>query len=143
MTWKTIRHPLTREIDEYLGSSDARLFDFETSGTEEYREEEFSALDAHKADITGLSFSVRAGTARYVPLRHRKGKNADPKEILDYLAERLSSISRSRRSHNLAFEAMFLYKYGIVIQEPVYDTIVAAQLTLKDDDQFRDLMTAA
>lgn len=34
---------------------------------------------------------------------------------------------------------MFLYKYGIVIQEPVYDTIVASQLTLKNDYEFRDL----
>ena len=61
--YKTIRS--ISEIDEYLGSSDVVAFDFETSGTEEYREEEFSALDAHKADITGLSFSVKAGTARY------------------------------------------------------------------------------
>lgn len=136
--YKTIRS--ISEIDEYLGSSDVVAFDFETSGTEEYREEEFSALDAHKADITGLSFSVKAGTARYVPLRHRKGKNADPQEILDYLAERLFFNKQvTKIAHNLAFEAMFLYKYGIVIQEPVYDTIVAAQLTLKDDDQFRDL----
>ena len=52
--YKTIRS--ISEIDEYLGSSDVVAFDFETSGTEEYREEEFSALDAHKADITGLSF---------------------------------------------------------------------------------------
>ena len=39
----------------------------------------------------------------------------------------------------MAFEAMFLYKGGIVLQEPVYDTIVAAQLTLKTDYEFRNL----
>ena len=42
-------------------------------------------------------------------------------------------------AHNLAFEAMFLYKHGIVVQEPVYDTIVASQLTLKSDYEFREL----
>lgn len=136
--YKTIRS--IREIDKYLGNSPVVAFDFETSGTEEFREEEFSALDAHKADITGISVSVQAGTARYIPLRHRNGLNADPEEVLDYLAERLFFNPQIVKvAHNLAFEAMFLYKYGIVIQEPVYDTIVAAQLTLKDDDQFRDL----
>ena len=35
---------------------------------------------------------------------------------------------------------MMLYKaFGIVIQEPVYDTIFAAQMTLKDDYTFRKL----
>ena len=34
---------------------------------------------------------------------------------------------------------LFLYKHGILIQEPVYDTIAAAQLTLKSDNEFRDL----
>ncbi len=136
--YKTIRS--IREIEKYLGNSLVVAFDFETSGTEEFREEEFSALDAHKADITGISVSVQAGTARYIPLRHRNGLNADPEEVLDYLAERLFFNPQIVKvAHNLAFEAMFLYKYGIVIQEPVYDTIVAAQLTLKDDDQFRDL----
>ncbi len=136
--YKTIRS--IGEIDEYLGSSSVVAFDFETSGTDEFREEEFSALDAHKADITGISVSIQAGTARYIPLRHRNGLNADPEEILKYLAERIFFNPQIVKvAHNLAFEAMFLYKYGIVIQEPVYDTIVAAQRTLKDDDQFRDL----
>lgn len=136
--YKTIRS--IGDIEQYLGNSSVVAFDFETSGTEEFREEEFSALDAHKADITGISVSVHAGTARYIPLRHRNGINADPNEVLGYLAERLFFNPQIVKvAHNLAFEAMFLYKYGIVIQEPVYDTIVASQLTLKDDDQFRDL----
>ena len=42
-------------------------------------------------------------------------------------------------AHNLSFEAMFLYKHGIVIQPPVYDTIAAAQLTLKNNTTFRGL----
>ena len=44
-------------------------------------------------------------------------------------------------AHNLAFESAMLYKeFGIVIQEPVYDTICAAQMTLlKDDYTFRKL----
>ena len=42
-------------------------------------------------------------------------------------------------AHNLPFEAMFLYALGTVVQPPCYDTIAAAQLTLKSNTQFRTL----
>lgn len=42
-------------------------------------------------------------------------------------------------AHNLLFEAMFLYALGTVVQPPCYDTIAAAQLTLKSNTQFRGL----
>lgn len=42
-------------------------------------------------------------------------------------------------AHNLSFEAMFLYALGMVVQPPCYDTIAAAQLTLKSNTQFRSL----
>jgi DNA polymerase-1 len=107
---------------------------------DEYRGEEFAALDAHKSDITGVSLSVKAGTGIYVPLRHRIGENADIGSVTEYLKKRLyQNGSTVKIAHNMAFEAMFLYKDGIVLQEPVYDTIVAAQLTLKNDYEFREL----
>lgn len=136
--YKTIRS--VEEIDAYLGNATVVAFDFETAATDEYRDEDMSALDAHKSDIAGISVSVAAGTARYIPLRHRVGQNADVETVMKYLRSRLFNSSRIVKiAHNLSFEAMFLYKYGIVIQEPVYDTIVAAQLTLKTDYEFRDL----
>ena len=39
----------------------------------------------------------------------------------------------------MAFESMFAYKYGIVIQVPVYDTIAAGQMSLKTITDFRKL----
>ena len=136
--YKTIRS--IAEIDEYIGNATILAFDFETAATEEYREEEYSALDAHKSDITGISISVAAGTARYIPLRHRVGQNADAETVMAYLRSRIFCSRKIMKiAHNLAFEAMFLYKHGIVVQEPVYDTIVASQLTLKSDYEFREL----
>lgn len=136
--YKTVRE--VADIDKYIGSADVIAFDFETSPNDEYRNEEKAALDAHKSDITGVSISVAAGTGIYIPLRHRIGQNADIKAVMEYLRGRLfQNSSTVKIAHNIAFEAMFLYKYGIVMQEPVYDTIVASQLTLKDDYVFRDL----
>ena len=42
-------------------------------------------------------------------------------------------------AHNLAFESMFLYALGVVVQPPCYDTIAAAPLTLKSGTAFRSL----
>jgi len=42
-------------------------------------------------------------------------------------------------AHNLAFESMFLYALGVIVQPPCYDTIAAAQLTLKSSTTFRGL----
>ncbi len=136
--YKTVRE--IPDIARYLGNADTVAFDFETAATEAYRDEPYAALDAHKSDVTGISLSVQPGTAIYVPLRHRSGQNADPVTVMGYLTERVfRNPEVVKIAHNMAFEAMFLYKYGIVLQEPVYDTIVAAQLTLKDDTTFRDL----
>ena len=136
--YKTIRE--IADIDEYIGNADVIAFDFETSPTDEYRSDEKAALDAHKSDITGVSISVEKGTGRYIPLRHRVGVNADIPTVMEYLRQRLFQHPATVKiAHNMAFEAMFLYKDGIVLQEPVYDTIVASQLTLKNDYEFRDL----
>ena len=136
--YKTVR--TVAEIEEYIGNAEVVAFDFETAPTEEYRDEEMAALDAHKSDIVGISMSVNPGTAIYVPLRHRAGENADANIVMRYLTSRLFTSKKiTKIAHNLAFEAMFLYKYGIVLQEPVFDTIVAAQLTLKSDYEFREL----
>lgn len=129
------------ELRAYLQDSSVVAFDFETSPSGDYRQEERAALDAHKSCITGVSFSVSEGTAVYVPLSHRVGINANqPDAIMHYLKSALfENTGIVKVAHNLAFEAMFLYALGIVLQPPCYDTIAASQLTLKSKWEFRDL----
>ena len=136
--YKTIRD--LADIENYIGAADVIAFDFETSPLDEYRDDDKASLDAHKSDITGVSISVEKGTGRYIPLRHRVGLNADIPSVMEYLRQRVfQDPTTVKIAHNMAFEAMFLYKHGIVLQEPVYDTIVASQLTLKNDFEYRDL----
>ena len=45
----------------------------------------------------------------------------------------------SRGRHNIAFESAFFYSSGIIIQAPCYDTMCAAQMTLKGSYEFRKL----
>ncbi|WP_369011787.1 bifunctional 3'-5' exonuclease/DNA polymerase [Acetivibrio thermocellus] len=128
------------EIQEYLKNTVLFAFDFETSPRDKWRNDKSAALDAHKADITGISFSVSEGTAIYVPLKHRSGRNAENQAaIWDYLKLLFESKDVIKVAHNLAFESMFLYARGIVLQKPCYDTIAASQLTFKSKWEFRSL----
>jgi DNA polymerase I len=128
------------EILTYLKDAKEVALDFETAPLDNYRNTEFAALDPHRADIVGISLSVSPGSSRYIPLKHKMGINNDFNEVINLLKEELFlSENIIKIAHNLSFEAMYLYKHGIVLKAPVYDTIAAAQLTLKGDKEFRKL----
>ena len=141
--YKTIYKCLTSisAIKAFLDNYKPVAFDFETAPDEPYRREEKAALDAHKSHIVGISFSVSEGESIYVPLIHNSGDNADNQEELwSFLkATVFENKNRVKIAHNLAFEAMFLYAKDIIVQPPCYDTIAAAQLTLKAPYEFRTL----
>ena len=126
-------------IQRYIGNSAVVAFDFETAPDEPYREEEKSALDPARAHIVGCSFSVAEGTGIYVPVSHRIGDNIDSDAFFKFLADFLTDSTITKVAHNIAFESAFAYAAGIVIQAPVYDTICAAQMTLKNNYEFRRL----
>jgi len=130
-----------KEIHDYISGADVVAFDFETAPDDEWRDEPKAALDAHKAHIVGISLSVKEDSAVYIPLSHKVGANAiDPDGVMEYLRVVVFENPRVVKvAHNLSFEAMFLYALGIVVCEPCYDTIAAAQLTLKSKFEFRDL----
>ena len=136
---KMEKYTLARSADDvkdYLNGADVVSFDFETAPNDEYRDEPMAAIDPHKSHIVGVSFSVKEGTGIYAPIAHKNTKlNFDMFEILRGFAE--SKVIKI--AHNLAFEAMFMYSNNILIQPPVYDTILAAMMTLKTKTEFRTL----
>ena len=129
-----------QEIEKYLRGAGIVALDFETAPLPAYREDDKAALDAHRSHIVGVSLSVAEGSAVYVPLRHLRGPNADPEQIIPFLRGALwMNRAVVKIAHNLSFEAMFLYALGVVVQPPCYDTIAAAQMTLKTTFEFRAL----
>jgi len=69
-----------------------------------------------------------------------EGGNADPGAVYPLLTELVwTNPGVIKVAHNLAFEAMFLYALGVIVQPPCYDTIAAAQMTLKEPFIFRSL----
>ena len=127
-------------IKDYVQNAAVVAFDFETSPLIQYRDDPRASLDAHRSCIVGVSLSVAEGSAIYVPLEHLEGGNADPAQVYLLLTELVwTNPGVIKVAHNLAFEAMFLYALGIIVQPPCYDTIAAAQLTLKEQFTFRSL----
>lgn len=129
------------EIQQYLTGAPLVSFDYETSPDEEYRETPKAALDPHRSHIVGVSFAVAEGEGIYAPLAHRAGQNAaDPDGVWRWLAAAFfSNTGIVKIAHNLSFEAMFTYAKDVVILPPVYDTIAAAQMTLKSNTKYRGL----
>lgn len=129
------------EIKKELSGTEPVAFDFETAPDDPYRNEDRAALDPHKSHIVGCSFSTKEGDAFYVPVAHRIGRNTPDPDAFWQLARDavFMNPNRVKIAHNLAFESMFLYKMGVIVQEPCYDTIAASQLTLKAPMEFRDL----
>lgn len=128
------------EIKNYIGGSRVVAFDFETAPDAKYRNDDKAALDPAKAHIVGCSFAVSEGTGIYVPIKHLSGQNVDEEEFFAFLRDFLVNKEITKVAHNIAFESSMAYaKLGVVIQEPVYDTICAAQMTRKNDFEFRSL----
>jgi len=127
-------------IQEYLADAPVIAFDFETAPLPLYRSDSKAALDAQRAQIIGISLSVAEDSGIYIPLRHLNGDNADADSIIPFLRDAVWTNSQvTKVAHNLAFESMFLYALGIVLQSPCYDTMAAAQLTLRSRYTFRKL----
>lgn len=128
------------DLQSYVTGAAVVAFDFETAPDDPYKNEDRAALDAHKSHIVGISFSVANDDGVYLPLTHRTGENAqDPTAIWTWLMGFFTETTIIKVAHNLSFESAFLYARGIVVQEPVYDTIAATQLTYKNEKEFRSL----
>ena len=138
MKYKLVK--TAEEIKNYIGSHALLAIDIETSPKHEYRSDEKASLDSNKSEITGISLSVEYGTGIYVPLRHRNYDNADFNEVFSFIKEEiLLNENKTVVIHNVAFESAFFYALGVVMRCKVYDTMAAAQLTLKTNTEFRNL----
>ena len=129
-----------RDIENYLGCHNLLALDIETSPIKKYRSDKKASLDSNKSEITGISLSVSSGTGIYIPLRHQNYDNADFTEVFPYIKQNiLLDESKTVVIHNAAFESSFFYALGVVMKCKVYDTMAAAQLTLKTNTEFRNL----
>ena len=127
------------EIDAYLDGAKVVAYDYEAAPDEPCRADPGAALDPNRCHICSMSLSVAEGTGIMIPVAHRDGPNMDPKEFAQFLRGFLTDKTIVKVAHNIAYESALAYRLGIVTQPPVYDTICASQMTLKNCFGFRRL----
>ena len=89
---------------------------------------ETTGLDVINAKIVGLSFSMQAGEAFYIPLNHPQ-LAPQRREALELLRPLLESASPPKAGHNMKFDLHMLAGEGIEVGGAAHDTMIASHLT--------------
>lgn len=90
---------------------------------------ETSSLDYFTLELVGLSFSVEKSKAWYVPCPPDRAKTV---EILDFFKPVLESKSIIKIGQNIKFDMLVLKQYGIHVELPLFDTMLAHYLAEPD-----------
>lgn len=96
------------------------IFSFDTETT---------SLDAMRADLVGLSFSLEKGRAAYVPLAHDyEGApcQLDRDSVLNQLKPLFSDPGVTIIGQNLKYDKAVLAKYGCSFKVSLFDTMLAS-----------------
>jgi DNA polymerase I len=99
-----------KALVDHLSQSDNFAFDTETT-----------SLNAHEAELVGLSFSTEKNVAFYVPVP-REREEAD--KIVVQFKEVLENPKISKTAQNIKYDAQVLRKYGIKVDGFFFDTMI-------------------
>ncbi len=101
-------------------------FDTETTG-----------LNSLEAEIVGLSFSVKAKHAYYVPISEKRN---EAQTTLNMFVELLSDTSKTLIGQNIKYDYHILKNYGIEIKNKLFDTMVAHFLIVPEMRHGMDIL---
>lgn len=99
------------EILQKIRTSKILCFDTETTGTE--------AIDA---ELVGISLCTEENKACYIPLPPRR---EEAQTIVDELRPLLEDESLPKVGQNLKYDMIVLRNYGVRVQGPLFDTMLA------------------
>ena len=94
-----------KEIDKWIeeaGESGEFAIDTETS-----------SLDAHQADLIGISLSTKIGKACYIPIGHKSENCLNREAVLKKLKPLFEDKSVKKIGQNIKFDFIVLYNHGI------------------------------
>ena len=74
---------------------------------------ETSSLDAHQADLIGVSLSTKIGKACYIPIGHKSGKCIKKEIVIKKLKTLLEDKSVKKIGQNIKFDFIVLNNHGI------------------------------
>jgi DNA polymerase-1 len=94
-----------KEIDEWINEA-------EEAG-ELAIDTETSSLDAHQADLVGISLSTKIGKACYIPIGHKFKGCLKKEAVIKKLKPLLEDKSVKKIGQNIKFDFIVLFKQGI------------------------------
>lgn len=108
----------TKLFLQNLLSQASVCFDTETTG-----------LDPLSATLVGIAFSWEQGKGFYLPIPEEKEK---AQELVNQLRPFFESTTIEKIGQNLKYDIKVLHKYGIVVNAPMFDTMLAHYLINPD-----------
>ncbi|MDA7770014.1 DNA polymerase I [Candidatus Pelagibacter sp.] len=96
-----------KEIDEWISEA-------EEAG-ELAIDTETSSLDAHQADLVGISLSTKIGKACYIPIGHKFKGCLKKETVIKKLKPLLEDKSVKKIGQNIKFDFIVLFKQGIIM----------------------------
>ena len=115
------------ELIKLLNDSNIFAFDTETTG-----------LDIYSSSLVGMSFSVKAHEAYYIPLPANK---EECKSMLNKFLPIFSNKEKTIVGHNIKFDLSFLARYDIEIENKLWDTMIAHYLIEPEQNHSMDYLS--
>ncbi len=109
-----------------LENCSAFCFDTETTGT-----------NALQAEIVGLAISFKAHEAYYIPTTNDRNVAT---EILAEFKSVFASDKIEKIAHNIKYDLAILSHYGLRVEDPVFDTMIAHYLLQPDMKHGMDIL---
>ena len=95
---------------------------------------ETTSTDPMRADLVGISLSVRPGQGYYIPLGHADAeKQLSVKQVLEALRPTLTDPGKPKAGHNLKYDALVLAQAGLMVSPLSFDTMIAEFLVQPDN----------
>lgn len=114
------------QLIEGLEKSDSFSFDTETTG-----------LDTLVDELVGMSFAIKSGEAWYVPVPEDKD---DAASLLEKFKPIFENSGIGKTGQNMKFDISMLKRYGIEVNGPSFDTMLAHYIIEPDMRHNMDLL---
>ncbi|MCL4361732.1 DNA polymerase I [Candidatus Dependentiae bacterium] len=93
---------------------------------------ETNGLSSLTCDLVGISLCCELGTAYYIPVDHKFGKQLEKKYVIEKLKPILEDPKIEKYLHHAKFDQLVLFSAGILLQGITFDTLIAANLIVEE-----------
>lgn len=103
-----------KNLTKELAKAKVIAFDTETTSTEEMR-----------AELVGISLSIKDGQGFYIPVGHNAGDNLPTKKVIEALTPSMTNPKIGKVAHNAKYDYIVLKRYGLDVSPLTFDTMLA------------------